>query len=494
MPIAAVTPDLEVVIMRDVDVRGYTITAGTTGSVVSKTKRLVKVLLTSGPQRRQTLDFNPDSLEPVVKLRVVRALQGLTGEQLSQEVILKQLEDTFGGKQRLHEVSKKPEFAEALLEAVRTKQTETWKGATKIHDVGKSDWTSQEKQHWSARHYTNKFIVVLGEDLGDGTFAIRDVQPPPFKELLSSITLATMDRAGAAASGGCKRGDSLMLTFSSGAASSGHTTGKDWKNIGNVGDTFFGLFYKDEPATGLVPAFIKDAVYYATWSLDEFGLGWASSDWLATAAGSQTENAATPPGKARQGELSDIVADIFPAAATRDFGDTTGGRETEGSQSARRAAFAAMENFEVKKHGSMAIKEWLPVAANVNQIKNWSVDATTGGLVKLKTKLESSEATSESALLASARHLGLITHGMDGKEEVYTWKSRKFNGEPDLAKDAGLFGELTRAVEEARAARREEELRVNESSRPAAAPPPPSLPPPKQKVAGGTRTLTTIRH
>jgi hypothetical protein len=53
-----------------------------------------------------------------------------------------------------------------------------------------------------------------------------------------------MPRTGATPGTAYKSGDTVTMTFTSGASKSGHTTGKDWKNIGNVGDTFYGLFYK----------------------------------------------------------------------------------------------------------------------------------------------------------------------------------------------------------------------------------------------------------
>jgi hypothetical protein len=417
-----------------------------------------------------------------VRELVRRSLTGLKGAELSQSVILARLEAAFGDRKRLHEASKDPEFVDALLEAIRTRQSKTWKKATKIEQVGPTPWTNEEMQYWSARHYTNKFRVVLGDDLGDGTFAISEVLHPPFNELISSITLATMDRPQPAPSGTYKKGDSMMLTFSSGAATSGHTTGVDWKNIGNVGDTFFGLFYKEEPATGVVPAFIRDAVYYATWSVTEFGSGWASADWLASAKESQTEGAPTPAGTARKGELSDIVADIFPEAATRDF-TASRGEETPDSQKTRREKFSAMENFEVKKHGPLAVKAWLPVEANVTQIKKWSVDAKTGALVKLKTKQERSEDTDAAALLKSARALNVVTHQMRGKEDVYTWEKGPFNGESDLEKDPSLFDALKEAVEKELKRREEEPAPMPLTT----APPLPTPGPPPPPPAGGSK-------
>jgi hypothetical protein len=328
---------------------------------------------------------NQDAVEEAVRRRIRRlvggALKDLKGSELSQEEILKRLQTAFGGKERLHTASRHPEFADVLLESIRTKQSTTWQKATEIHQAKPSTWTNDELQHWSARHYTSKCRVILGTDLGGGKFTVQDVLPPPFMELLSSITLATMDRGGSSSTA-YKTGDSIMMSFSSGAATSGHTTGKDWKNIGNVGDTFYGLFYKNEPATGKTPAFIRDGVYYATWPVTEFGDSWTSSDWLASASKSQVENAEVPSGKARRGELSDIIADIFPEAATRDL-SARGGRELGNDRSQREDAFSSMENFEVKKHGPMKVKEWLPVPESIERIKGWKVNTNNGKFLKL---------------------------------------------------------------------------------------------------------------
>lgn len=88
--------------------------------------------------------------------------------------------------------------------------------------------------------------------------------------------------------------DKVMATYSTGASTSGHTTGKDWKNIGNVGDTFYGLFYDDNPASGVAPSFIKAAVYYAQWPATEFGDAWASADRLSYASESQQPDRSFP--------------------------------------------------------------------------------------------------------------------------------------------------------------------------------------------------------
>lgn len=313
----------------------------------------------------------PSSIGQLVKA----ALADLSGAQLSKEVILERLTKAFGGTAQLHEATKSPELAEALLEEVRGRQSSTWIKATEIHQAKPKAWASEkEQQKWNVRHYTNKVTVVLGEAVGPDIFRVADVKPPPFSELLSSITLATMQ--GTAKEADYKTGGELLMANTSAASTSGHTTVKDWKNIGNVGDTFYGLFYGDEPATGVIPPFIKDAVYFARWSLSEFGTGWASADWLATAAESQTEGAKTPGGTAWKGELANIITEIFPMAAKSET-------EVSGTGSQRKTAFNAMDNFEIKKHGPMKVAEWLPVKDNIDKIKGWSVNPRKGTFVKL---------------------------------------------------------------------------------------------------------------
>ena len=123
---------------------------------------------------------------------------------------------------------------------------------------------------------------------------------------------------------------------------------------------------------------------------------------------SQIEGAKAPEGKARQGKLADVIADIFPAAATRNF-SATAGQETPESRSERTGAFNAMPNFEVKKHGPMPVRRWLPVDANIQTIRRWHVDAKTGKFVKLDTEVKSNPVdTPEWALLKKARGLGLL--------------------------------------------------------------------------------------
>ncbi len=325
-----------------------------------------------------------------IEQRVRDALAEIPTGELGKDKILAGFETHFRNHRLgLHGATREPGFSETLLECIRTRQSQGWVTATERQNVPHVDWANEELQHWNVRHYTSKLMVVLGEDLGEGIFRIADLAAPPFGEIISTVTLATMPVTGGPIQNAKRPGDRMMMTFTGGASSSGHTTGLDWANVGNVGDTFYGLFYKDKPATGITPPFIMDAVYYAIWPVTEFGSGWASADWLGTAADSRKENGKTPEGIARKGELSDVIASIFPEAATRDF---SGNRnvETPESEEQRKAAFAAMGNFEVKKHGPMAVRAWIPVTGNIDKTRNWWVDTTKGKFIKLRALLPKS--------------------------------------------------------------------------------------------------------
>ena len=437
-------------------------------------------------------DYDFPTMRSAVRAALI-PLASFGAGMLSQETILKELEAWFGrDRARLHEASKTPAFAEGLLEQIRQKQSKTWIKATTIRQVPKARWKNQELQYWTARHYTSKCMVVLGQPApdADGVFKVERVEPPPFTELLSSITLATMKRpAGATETTKYKAGDKVMMTFTSGAATSGHTTGVDWKNIGNVGDTFYGLFYKNDPATGRTPNFIRDAVYYAKWPASEFGNAWASTDWLGTAAGSQTEGGKTPEGEARQGELSDIIADIYPAAATREIG---AGKET--TRSDRESAFDAMGNFEVKKHGPMRVNAWLPIGENIETIMKWRVDTKRGVFIKMDNVAQTKIVidTPGYALLKEARGLKLLGPQEDVDLDVYKFGDETFMGEAALADTLSgrgeLFNQLKAAVDKKRA---EDAANVKQA---AAAGPPPSAPPPPPPpgFVGGTKPSVPV--
>jgi Domain of unknown function (DUF4157) len=345
-------------------------------------------------------------LQAQITEKVKTALAGLAQDRLSKESIIEALETQFGSRSALHAATKEPEFSGALLEEIRGKQHTKWKDATKMHSVsgpGAPTWKSEaEKSKWNVRHYTSKFYVTLGAKADNtyGIYKIATVEPPPFTDILSSITIATFPTANAAAANTpLGTGSRVMMTYSSSASSSGHTTGIDWSNIGNVGDTFYGLFYGDDTATGAVPGFITDAVFYEQWPVANSGTDWwASADWLKVADKSHLEDTALPSGKSRTGRLEDIIADIFPDAAKRISEDDT-------ERTRRRSAFFTMPNFEVKKHGPMHVTAWKPVATNVNKIKtNWYIDVDGAepkfytSKVKLDTVLQQRKLAAEQAV------------------------------------------------------------------------------------------------
>jgi len=341
------------------------------------------------PTPEQFLDQLSNVGKPGIALRVKHALDEVPTEKLSKDTILVALDKHFKDyKPGLQAATRDPVFSETLLECIRNRQSQKWIRATALQKVLPQQWVNQELQHWNVRHYTSKLTIELGDDLGEGIFTVRGIEAPPFNEIISTVTLATM-KAGGGVQNAKRGGDKMLLTYTGGAASSGHTTGLDWANVGNVGDTFYGLFYKNQPATGITPPFITDAVYYATWSVEDFGVGWASADWLGKAAHSQEKEGETPGGVARTGQLSDVIASIFPEAATRDFSQT-GDVEGAESEEQRHQAFAEMSNFEIKKHGPLPVNAWIPIEANIAKARGWWVDTTRGKFVKLKLLLPES--------------------------------------------------------------------------------------------------------
>ena len=368
-----------------------------TGEVTSAGSRLDAIFAGTGnrapklnfPSQEEFQEQLRDLGKPGIEERVEKALEDVPTEKLSKDTILAALGRHFRDyRPGLHAATRDPSFSETLLEGIRNRQGGNWIRATAPQKVPTRQWFNQELQHWNVRHYTSKLNVELGEDLGEGIFRVREIEAPPFNEIISTVTLATL-KPGGGVQNAKGTGDRMLLTYTGGASSSGHTTGLDWANVGNVGDTFYGLFYKDKPATGLTPSFIADAVYYARWSVQDFGVGWASADWLGTAAHSREDRGETPGGIARTGQLSDIIASIFPEAATRDFSQT-GNVETPESEEQRKAAFAQMSNFEIKKHGPMPVNAWLPIATNIAKARLWWVDTTRGKFVKLSQLLPKS--------------------------------------------------------------------------------------------------------
>jgi len=398
------------VVQRELNIAGETITHEMITNEGALGKRLDIIIggvaeLDHGLIKKELLqmvdeDFAFDTLQAAVdhaveriKLRAARetipskvaAALDITPENLSKESILaglkKEFQDYPGG---FVAATREPVLAEVLLEQVRLKQSGKWQKVSEIQEVDQSEWKNDELQHWSVRHYTTKIQVTLGEDLGQGYFKVANIAPPPFDELLSTLTLSAMSGSSESeeeqAPPTHRSGATLMMANTAGAASSGHTTGLDWANVGNVGDTFYALFYKNENVTGKVPSFIKNGTYYARWSLDEFGEGWASEDWLGKAKKSRDEKAKTLTQPSRKGHIKDIIADMFPEAATRDL---KGKEEPASDKKRRESKFSIMHNFEVKKHGPMPVKEWIPLEGTITKLKGYIVNANKGTFVKL---------------------------------------------------------------------------------------------------------------
>lgn len=125
---------------------------------------------------------------------------------------------------------------------------------------------------------------------------------------------------------------------------SGHTNKKDWWEFGNVGDTFYCLFYQGKPVTNTRPPFLDNCTHYIEWGLDAFNECWASTDWL-------DPDAPTLP--AYSGDIKNILLSYFSSKGN--------------SMVVKKcylpnpnSFFGNYNNFEIKKHGSMVF--------NINQI------------------------------------------------------------------------------------------------------------------------------
>lgn len=313
--------------------------------------------------------------------RVARAMSllGKDAETTEEAVMAALVKEWDDRPEDLVAPSKTPEFAEALLEAIRGRQAPKWVDATRIKPASERFALPGDPARWTVRHYTNKATVTLGPPPAEGgPRPVVAVDPPPFDELLSMVTLSAIALAGRERFPLDLREDQRLHTNAS-SKKSGHTSGLDWKNIGNVGDTFYALFYDGESATGTVPAFITDALYYVEWSLAEFGEGWASSDWLATAAESRKEGGKVPSGEAVGGNLARVVAHQLGLKGVQ--AKVLGGDREGVKRTAATRFGGAFENFEVKKHGSLRFERARWVAANagkIAEIRGGSWDAKAG--------------------------------------------------------------------------------------------------------------------
>ncbi len=314
----------------------------------------------SGEPHASTSALSPTTAAPAgspsstavlsVAERVTHAISRIqSGQATTEAVVMAALINEFQSAANLVPVSKTPDFARALLEAIRNRQSETWRTKTALL---KPDSRSQlpMPDKWTIRHYTNKATVTLGETDAQGGRKVIAVGPPPFTELLSMVTLVAMREDGIEKPP-LRLEANQKLYANTSSKSSGHTTALDWTNIGNIGDTFYALFYGGASATGKTPAFIKDALYFAEWGIDTFGEGWASSDWLSKAPNSKNANCDTPMGGAVEGPLSQVIAtmlELTPILARRMD-------ETTVRDRAKDYLGTRFDNFEVKKHGAFRL-------------------------------------------------------------------------------------------------------------------------------------------
>lgn len=209
--------------------------------------------------------------------------------------------------------SENPIFCEKLMGKILCDKNEEPKTITNVKFCDEIQSLSELK-NYTIRHYT-----------------ARD--PHEFKGTIKSNLTLSLDRY-------LQGLDSVLNT-------SGHTTSADWESIGNVGDTFYALFYDGNPATGITPKFIMDAKFYVEWSLEEFGDCWMSSDWLCSQNKCET--------RAFSGSVKDVIVACLLG---------------QNSLSSAQLKFSVPEllknpgssleryaNFEVKKHGSMKFEE-----------------------------------------------------------------------------------------------------------------------------------------
>ncbi len=251
-----------------------------------------------------------------------------------KEVVLAALEKTYGSD--LIAATKDRAVVKAILKFINARQTTTWQEGTRVEPPGSKDVGKlEDAENWTLRHYTDKYRWDAEN---------RQVKPPSFKEILSSLTLAAMARGEEESSGGSEKGKK-------GAGKSGHTSKYDWDIIGNVGDTFYGLFYKGKLA-GQHQTFLDDAQWYAEWKITDCTEIWASSDWLTTAK----KKGAAPRGPAYEGKPEDVVSAFLGRFGRR------------GDESSQRKIFeGGFDNFEVKLHGPLALsassvnKDWMRV-------------------------------------------------------------------------------------------------------------------------------------
>jgi hypothetical protein len=250
-----------------------------------------------------------------------------------KEAILSAIKTIF--QENTINATKDPAVAKAVLAFVNSHQKKTWIDGTKRKPPGKNDIGKlNDAENWTLRHYTDKYQWDETKN---------EVKPPSYKEILSALTLAAMAKE--------NEGSTSDEKGKVGASKSGHTSKIDWDVIGNVGDTFFALFYKGQLA-GTKQTFLNKAQWYAEWKIGDVSEIWASSDWLGKA---KTE-VETPRGVAYEGNPADVVSAFLGMMGRR------------GEDNSKRKIFeSSYDNFEVKVHGSLKLAsssvstEWMRV-------------------------------------------------------------------------------------------------------------------------------------
>ena len=259
------------------------------------------------------------------------------------------LKEHPGNEQKFIEYTESPELCIALIEKVRNKDNineiifPISSNISFLKEFSEEKDINDELANFTIRHYTNH-------------------NPQKFNgKVKSNLTLTA------------ETGVPLTRT-------TGHTTGLDWNQFGNVGDTFYSLFYKGELASkAKTPAFINDAHFYIEWTLDEFGECWASGDWLDYIINKPKEPATLPhpplsySGSAREIVLASMISENDLALKFLDKPNSktdeelkkqiknileNGVPKTIDKEDSPQPHLKMASNFEVKKHGSMEFNSY----------------------------------------------------------------------------------------------------------------------------------------
>lgn len=263
----------------------------------------------------------PEQIQKSIEIDNKTLILNIIEKQMSNMGYRKDLKYFEEGNERISKIIKKCVQSQELSEAIFNKIN--YLTITKVNYPEefkeKFDWTK-----YTIRHYTS-------------------IDPKQFNGIIKSNLALTVEKE--------------LLGIPHNLNTSGHTTQSDWNIIGNIGDTFYCLYYKDEPATGYIPTFLKNPNkqynYYIEWSAKDFGNCWASSDYLSFTQKLMTAIFARKPFfiSSYSGNIKDvIIASILkePKAITQWLA-----RLDEPKKH-----LADYSNFEIKKHGSMTFNSY----------------------------------------------------------------------------------------------------------------------------------------